>query len=261
MLPGFRFLLAAIVLSMSILIFGLGAAALLRAAHEEVASVPARRVMPEPVFAQQIAAPAPTLALLRVEPSAQQAVAAAPEKAPDPVPAAEPAPEAVPVPKVETEKLAALKLDEVPPAEQAKPELAASEPAVPVAATADPATETKVAAVAAPSEPAATEAAPPPFELIAPPALTDPAIAPVKTAALGSPAAKIEKQAEAKNTAEKADRSEIKKQRRAERAKERRRQAARRARLAAQQAAVQQATDPFSQVVQPTPPAATTRRR
>jgi hypothetical protein len=53
MLPGIRFLLAAILLSMSILIFGLGAAALLRAAHEEVASVPTRRILPEPVFAQQ----------------------------------------------------------------------------------------------------------------------------------------------------------------------------------------------------------------
>ena len=38
MLPGFRFLFAAIVLSMSVLVFGLGAAALLRAAHEEFAS-------------------------------------------------------------------------------------------------------------------------------------------------------------------------------------------------------------------------------
>ncbi len=76
MLPGFRFLLAAILLSMSIVIFGLGAAALLRAAHEEVASVPTRRVMAEPVFAHQVEAPQPTLALLRVEP-------AVPEKAPD----------------------------------------------------------------------------------------------------------------------------------------------------------------------------------
>src|SRR6266516_2559745 len=99
MLPGFRFLLVAIVLSMSILIFGLGAAALLRAAHEEFASVPTRRIPPEPVFAQQPAPPPPTLALLRVDP-------AAPEKAPDAPPAAmppEPAPEAVPVAKVETE--------------------------------------------------------------------------------------------------------------------------------------------------------------
>src|SRR5512139_808209 len=104
MLPGIRFLLAAIVLSLSVLIFGLGAAALLRAAHEEVASVPTRRVMPEPVFAQPVERPVPTLALLRVEPAAPDTPAAA-----QPVP--EPAPEAVPVPRVETEKLAALKLD------------------------------------------------------------------------------------------------------------------------------------------------------
>ena len=43
MLPGFRFLFAAIVLSMSVLIFGLGAAALLRAAHEQFAHMPSRR--------------------------------------------------------------------------------------------------------------------------------------------------------------------------------------------------------------------------
>ena len=53
MLPGFRFLLAAIVLSISVLVFGLGAAALLRAAHEEFANTPAWRVAPEPKFAQQ----------------------------------------------------------------------------------------------------------------------------------------------------------------------------------------------------------------
>ena len=68
MLPGFRFLFAAIVLSTSILIFGLGAAALLRAAHDQFASIPSRRLPPEPVFAQQIEPSAPTLALLRVEP-------------------------------------------------------------------------------------------------------------------------------------------------------------------------------------------------
>ena len=57
MLPGFRFLFAAIVLSMSVLVFGLGAAALLRAAHEEVASTPLWRAVPEPKFAQQNEAP------------------------------------------------------------------------------------------------------------------------------------------------------------------------------------------------------------
>ena len=69
MLPGFRFLLAAIVLSISMLIFGLGAAALLRAAHEEFASIPSRRAPPEIMFAQR-SDTGPVLAMLRVEPSA-----------------------------------------------------------------------------------------------------------------------------------------------------------------------------------------------
>ena len=56
MLPGFRFLFAAIVLTMSVLIFGLGAAALLRASHDQFASLPTLRPLPEPVFAQQIRA-------------------------------------------------------------------------------------------------------------------------------------------------------------------------------------------------------------
>ena len=68
MLPGFRFLFAAIVLSMSILVFGLGAAALLRAAHEEFASNPAWHATPEPTFAQQNEATRPFLAMLRVDP-------------------------------------------------------------------------------------------------------------------------------------------------------------------------------------------------
>src|SRR5205085_12283672 len=103
MLPGFRFLFAAILLSMSILIFGLGAAALLRAAHEEVASIPTRRSLPEPVFAQSEPA-APTLALLRVEsPVAEKA----PELAAAPTAQAEQRAEAVPVPPVVTERLAA----------------------------------------------------------------------------------------------------------------------------------------------------------
>src|ERR1700709_1323674 len=53
MLPGLRFLFAAIMLSVSLLIFGLGAAALLRAAHEEFASLPSRRPPPETLFAQR----------------------------------------------------------------------------------------------------------------------------------------------------------------------------------------------------------------
>lgn len=68
MLPGFRFLFAAIMLSISMLIFGLGAAALLRAAHEEFASILSRRAPPETMFAQRDAGTA--LAMLRVDASA-----------------------------------------------------------------------------------------------------------------------------------------------------------------------------------------------
>ncbi len=71
MLPGFRFLFAAIILSTSILIFGLGAAALLRTAHEEFASAPAWQPAPETRFAQAgdgtKDATKPVLALLRVD--------------------------------------------------------------------------------------------------------------------------------------------------------------------------------------------------
>src|ERR1700688_933149 len=80
MLPGFRFLFAAIVLSMSILVFGLGAAALLRAAHEEFASNPTWRATPETVFAQPSEPTPPVLAILRVDTPAA-------DKAPDNAPA------------------------------------------------------------------------------------------------------------------------------------------------------------------------------
>lgn len=93
MLPGLRFLFVAIVLSMSMLVFGLGAAALLRSAHEEFANLPTRRAQPEPVFAQPVETTRPTLALLRVdappEPAPNAAtppepVAAEPEKSAEP---------------------------------------------------------------------------------------------------------------------------------------------------------------------------------
>ena len=58
MLPGFRFLFGAIVLSISVLVFGFGAAALLRTAHEEFASAPAWRPAPETHFAQAPETPA-----------------------------------------------------------------------------------------------------------------------------------------------------------------------------------------------------------
>jgi hypothetical protein len=68
MLPGLRFLFVAVVLSVSMLIFGLGAAALLRSAHEEFANLPTRRTQPDTVFAQQTEANRPMLAILRIDP-------------------------------------------------------------------------------------------------------------------------------------------------------------------------------------------------
>jgi len=71
MLPGFRFLFAAILLSTSILVFGLGAAALLRATHEQYVSNPSWRNGPqEKVFAQVSEPAQPVLAALRAEPEA-----------------------------------------------------------------------------------------------------------------------------------------------------------------------------------------------
>ena len=89
MLPGLRFLFVAIVLSVSMMIFGLGAAALLRSAQQEVASLPTRHVQPETIFAQQTEATTPTLAMLSVDARVPQqngidqpAVADAPSLAP-----------------------------------------------------------------------------------------------------------------------------------------------------------------------------------
>lgn len=82
MLPGFRFLFAAIVLSMSILVFGFGAAALLRTAHEEFASTPSWQPAPETRFAQSPQASQPVLALLRVDDAPQGTPKDAPKDAP-----------------------------------------------------------------------------------------------------------------------------------------------------------------------------------
>src|SRR4051812_13587957 len=66
MLPGFRVLFAAIALSISILVFSLGAAALLRAAHQEFAGMP-RLIAAETLFAQRSEAE-PALAMLHADP-------------------------------------------------------------------------------------------------------------------------------------------------------------------------------------------------
>ena len=244
MLPGFRFLFTAIVLSMSILVFGLGAAALLRAAHEEFASLPTRRATPEPMFARLNDGPPPTLALLRVDtpdivqPTENAPDAAVPEGAID-----------IPAP-AEPEDLAALKPAEEPvQVEAAKPETPAKEAsaetsiAPPSATTTDAPianAEVQIAAVAATPEPAA---ATPPATSPEPAAdipSFEGSIATTLIATLGGPAVIVdEKKADAK-----PDRSVLR-QRAAQRARERRRMiAARRARLAREAVLTLQAQQP-----------------
>ena len=257
MLPGFRFLFAAIVLTMSILIFGLGTAALLRASHEQFASIPARRTLPEPVFAQQIEPPAPTLAMLRLDsPVAEKAPDNPPPAAMVVAPAPEPAPEAVPVPPIETEKLTTLKIDEPASPETVRSEIAAaSEPAPPAEASAQTpavAEETRVAAVEETTPPAPTKSEPVALAPVIVPPAPESVAASARTAALASPTATVADPAPAKPKSAQADKSAARKRLRAQRAKERRRLAAQRARLAAAaQLQQQQAqSDPFA--VQPT---------
>src|SRR4051794_15942386 len=92
MLPGFRFLFAAILLSASILVFGLGAAALLRATHEQYVSTPSWRNGPqEQVFAQASEPVQPVLAALRAEPEAAEPAPSLRDKIPTiGIPASEP---------------------------------------------------------------------------------------------------------------------------------------------------------------------------
>jgi hypothetical protein len=245
MLPGFRFLFAAIVLSMSILVFGLGAAALLRAAHEEFANNPSWRAAPEATFAQSNEATKPVLAMLRVEPTPAE------PKAPDNVPAVAPPaePAASTSTPAEPERIAALKREDSSPVEAAKPEIPVAETSPPsesaptqadLPAAAD---ETKIAAVGQVLSPT-NEALPATSEQTSAPASPDADIASTKIATLGDPPAAIETPP-ATVTSAKPDRSAIKKRLQARRAAQRRK-IAQRARLA-RQATQQPATDPFAQ--------------
>jgi hypothetical protein len=265
MLPGFRFLFAAIVLSMSILIFGLGAAALLRAAHEEVSSNPSWRAAPETMFAQQGETNRPVLAMLRVEPQPAEprapdnvpAIAAPAETATIALAPAEPAASA-PMP-AGSEWTAALKPDDAAAPETANPAMPPAETPAPSEAPpapADAATaadETRIAAAeqAMPDKgvsdkalPPASEAVPAISEQVSAPATPDADAGVTKIAALGSPAVITEAATPAKAASAKPDRSAIKKRQQARRAAQRRRMAAR-ARLAQQP--LQPATDPFAQ--------------
>ena len=233
MLPGFRFLFAAIVLSFSILVFGLGAAALLRAAHEAFAANPSGRV-PEPKFARQDEAPLPVLAMLRVEP------AAAEPKAPDGTPLAEPA--AIAAQPDEPERIAALKPQDSVPPEAAPPEMALPETSMRGAAapTDAPAEQARIPTAALVSPPASEAVAPALEQAVVSCAAADSWSAMTRIATLGGPSVAIEAEPSAK-----ADSSAVKKRIHARRMAQRRR-AAQRARLARLAAAQQQAADPFA---------------
>ena len=278
MLPGFRFLFAAIVLSMSILVFGLGAAALLRAAHEQFASTPAWRAAPEANFAQQADvtrdAPRPVLAMLRVEPEPRSS---------DSVPAVNVAVSAEPAtmapPPAEPERIATLKplQPETSTPEAARPGPAAESPqqteavAAPTdtpdtAEAAPPAPETKTASTEQSLSPqvlspandvAPVTSGPAESEPVSAPAAAETDAASTRIATLGGPAVAIAASPVKIAVSAKPDQDAIRKHRQARRAAHRRRLAAR-ARLAARLAA-QPPTDPFGQQLAQ-PPAAARKR-
>jgi len=275
MLPGFRFLLTAIVLSLSMLVFGLGAAALLRAAHEEFASNPSWHAAPETTFVQQGEATRPFLALLRVDAPAVDTPKIEAPKIETPstdVPAASAGPAepvAISPAPAEPQKVAALEPEESSPPEAAKPaiptlEIPAQSEAAPGPADA-PATvdQTKIATAAETlppaneAAPAATavapvaEAAPAAVEQTSPVASPDPGVAATKIATLGGPPVTIAPQRAGKAAGAKPDKSVNEKRLQARRAALHRRMAAR-ARLARQALLQQQAANPFIQpAIQP----------
>jgi hypothetical protein len=259
MLPSFRFLLAAIMLSTSILVFGLGAAALLRTAHEEFASNPFWHAAPETTFTQSEDS-RPMLAMLRADPVPVQPQA--PDDAPSVAAPVEPA--ATTSVAAEPETISAPGPELSPQPESAQPEIPAPESLAPSeiapAQAEASAGETKLATIEDASPPA-NEPAPIASEQTSAPALPEPDLAAAKIAALDAPTVAIQakpptKVASAKTIGAEPDRSVIKKREQARRAAQRRRIAAR-ARAARQ--AAQQAADPFAQPI--AQPAAVARSR
>jgi hypothetical protein len=260
MLPGLRFLFAAIVLSMSILVFGLGAAALLRTAHEEFASNPSWRAAPETTFAQPNDISRPVLTILSVEPPAAEPKA--PETASVAAPAAEQAPTAsMPAEPAanastpaEPERTAALNSEDSSPPETAKSEIPAVETS-PQSEAAPALADTPASADAPASAPVPAENAkiaateqdlPPPNEALpaaaeqaSGPASPDIDVASTKVATPGGPPVTIETPRPEKAVSNKPDSSAIKERLQARRAAQRRR-LAQRARIAARQALQQQ---------------------
>jgi hypothetical protein len=259
MLPGFRFLFTAIILSMSILTFGLGAAALLRAAHEEFASNPTWRAPPETMFAQQNEPSKPVLAALVVDPPPAE------QKPDTPVTAAAEAPAAMASLPAEPEGAAAPKIDEAVQRETARSEPPAETPSASEGAPAQASTAVEAPAPAVEARIAGSEASPPPALEAATAAPKQASVAALpeqanasapkvdeataRIATLGGPPVAVETPPTAKPESSEADKDAAKKRLRAQRARERRRIATQRARLAQQAAQhpVQPAFNPFAQ--------------
>ena len=272
MLPGFRFLFAAIVLSMSLLIFGLGAAALLRAAHQEFASLPSRRAPPEPVFASQNDATIPALAMLRIDtppapdqetlerpaidsvqaaampqdlPIVATATAQLPAAEPESVASVTPEPElqnVTEVPPSETPALdASAAISDTPPAAELPQAAEARRLAeAPQAAEPPSSIDTTVAATETAAPPSANQPAPAdpaPISAVAP---TTDAVE-TKVATLGDPTVEIQPQASPIKAKAKSRANAARKRLQAERASKRRKMA-QRARASRR---ASQAADPF----------------
>ena len=212
MLPGLRLLFAAIVLSLSVLIFGLGAAALLRATHQELAHTPARKPLPELVFAQPAEPAPPVLALLRVEPTVVEEVTEEAETTASP-------PDALPEQAAEPEKPAALQSGDTATADEQKPETTASI----APQTSDPAMEDAPAPPVADSPPSATAdnpavsaAAAEPSTPLASPQTSQSA---VRLATLGELNSAVEPHPSAKPASAKSKRKAVRKRAQAHRAK------------------------------------------
>lgn len=202
MLPGFRFLFAAILLSTSILVFGLGAAALLRATHQQYVDNPGWRNGPqEQVFAQSPEPAQPVLAVLRAEPEVPtETTPSLRDQVPTiGLPASEPEQVAALTTETDVQPQAAAPLAEVPVVEPAKPEAIVE--AAPPTAT-DTLTPADTTASIPEAQPAATASEPAPPEPTA--ALASPAadVAAAKVAALNDPATTAVKDAPAKAKAE-----------------------------------------------------------
>jgi hypothetical protein len=287
MLPGFRFLFAAIVLSMSILVFGFGAAALLRTAHEEFASTPSWQPAPETRFAQSPQASQPVLALLRVDDAPQGTPKDAPKDAPKDTskdmskadqPASNTAPANAPAdqaatgaaePQAEPEKIAALQPANSSPPEVAKettkettktearmPDVPAAENQPPAEAAADAPAATGTTKIAATeqtltptNQTAPAEAAPATPEQASAPNPADANSISTRIATLGGPPVTIE-QPQAKP--ESAKPSSAKSDGSAVKKRQHARRELRRRRISARARLVQQTTQPLDPFGQPT---------